>query len=1360
MQSIFFNRFMCRLILPVIFALSAGLTANAATFEVTKIADTNDGICNTDCSLREAIAAANAASSDDIIEFRGPIFTGAQTIVLGGAALEVENNGSLTINGTGANSLAISANGLSRVFFFQGATVTLNSVTVKDGKLAGGDGAGIFNNLGTIIINNSTIIDNFANEPGVPSSGGGIFNRGTMTVNNSIIRHNIATTEGGGIANGGGGSPKGAVLHINNSTFDTNSSALHGGAVSNYFDNTLTIADSTFDLNSATNGSGGAIFNLADADLDNITVTQQSAANGGGIYNGNRAHMTLTDSSISNNTTSGNGAGIFGAGDFGSTLTITNSQIFNNFANGFGAGILGSFGTINVTDSRIRDNFALNGGGGIYFTGSGNTLTVTRSEIKNNQGSTSGGGLFLDGATANFIDSTVYANTANGGGGEGGGGVFVGGGIFNATNVTVTGNSTAKQGGGIMNRSGTTNLSNVTVNGNTGTAGAGGIFNFNSRIVRARNTIIGDNTCPNLCTTRDFSGTLTSQGYNLIENTSGATITGTTTGNILGQDPKLMPIANYSGTGFVATVALRQTSPAIDGGDPVTFTAADQRGIPRPQDGDLNGSPLPDIGAYERKVITVTVNKVLDTNDGVCDSDCSLREAIGTAFSQSNANPDQAVIFDPSFSLGQQTIVLTNGQLNIANPGTISIFGPGANLLTVSGNDATRVFMINSGSSALIRDLTVSGGNDTAASGANGGGGIRIEGFLDLLYSSVVDNRSVNFSGGIYPRAGGTVFIDNCFIARNMAGSGGGAIYINNGSVDVANTIFDHNTSNLDGGAIVNGLGTLTARNITVSNNTAARSGGGLDLSDTTVIADSRIINNLSAASFGNGGGISADDSLTITNTTISGNKAKTGGGIAIAGAGENFNISGSTISDNIAVSNAGGIRNSSANLNLTNSTVSGNSTETSSSTDGFGGGLSIEGGTSTLTHVTIVNNISLSGGSGIFRFGTSGAVNIRNSILANNSLGSDFNGTFTSQGYNLIESTTGTTITGTTTGNITGQDPNLGPLTNNGGATQTFSLLTGSPAIDSADPNNILPTDQRGFVRPRDGDRNGTILPDIGAFEKQFAKTVPYDFDGDGKADVSLFRPSEGNWYLLQSTAGFLGFHFGASADKIAPADYDGDGKTDFGVFRPSENTWYIQNSTTGFTAANFGIAEDIPQSGDFDGDGKAEIALWRPSEGNWYTMNLATGETTGFHFGTSGDKPVVGDYDGDGKMDYAVYRPSEGNWYLMKSTEGFSAFHFGVAEDMPVPADFDGDGKTDFGVFRPSEGNWYLMKSTEGYTAFHWGLPTDLPAPADYDGDGKADIAVFRDGQWYLQQSAAGYTVVNFGLAGDKPAPNAFVY
>jgi CSLREA domain-containing protein len=1139
-------------VLIFLFILGTSLISNAATFTVTKITDTNDGTCNADCSLREAIAAANAAVSDDIIDFSPALFGTAQTITLGGTALDVENNGSLIINGTGANSLAISANSSSRVFFFQGATVTLNSVTVRDGKISGnGDGAGIFNNYGTVIINNSTIIDNLANEPGFQNSGGGIFNRGTMTVNNSIIRHNIANTEGGGIANGGGGSTKGAVLHINNSTFDTNSSPLNGGAISNYFDNTLTIADTAFDVNAANSGAGGAIFNLADADLTNVTITRHSAVTGGGIYNGNRGHLTLHNSRISDNVTTGNGAGIFAAGDFGATLTITNSEVYDNFTQAKGAGIFATSGTVNVTDSMIRNNFAANGGGGIYNDFSGSIFNVTRSEVKNNQGTTDGGGLYLAGGTATFTDTTMYGNTSNGAGGEGGGGVYVGGGIFNATNSTITGNSTAKQGGGIMNRSGTVNLSSVTVNGNLGTAGAGGVYTSNSRITRARNTIIGDNSCSNLCTTYDYLGTLTSQGYNLIENTSGATITGTTTGNILGHDPKLMRLANYTGTGFVPTIALRPTSPAIDKGDPANSPSTDERGVARPQDGDLNGSFLPDIGAYERKVVTVTVNKVQDTNDGVCDSDCSLREAITATFSPLNSDPDQAVLFDPSFSAGPQTIVLTGGQLSVTNFGTLCIFGPGANLLNISGNNASRVFMIGNGSSALIRGVTVSNGNDTASSGTNGGGGIRVEGFLDLLYSAVVDNRAANFGGGIYPRTSGIVTIDNCFIARNMAGSGGGAIHINNGVVDVTNTVFDHNTTNLDGGAIANAVGTLTARNITVSANTASRSGGGIRSSGTTHITDSRIVENLSTASFGNGGGISSDSGLTIVNTTISGNRARNGGGLSVAGGGVNFHISGSTISDNVAVSNGGGIWNSGGILNLTNSTISGNSVQTSSSTDGFGGGMFIESGTTNLTHVTIANNTSLSGGSGIFRFGSNGTVNMRNSLIANNSSGSDFAGTFNSQGYNLVRSITGTTITGTTTGNIHGQDPKLGAPANYGGLTQTYSLLQGSPAIDAGDPANLIPDDQRGLPRPKDGDGNGTSIPDMGAFEKQFFKAAAFDFDGDGKSDVSVFRPSDGNWYLLQSTAGYTGTHFGIATDLLAPADYDGDGKTDVAVFR-----------------------------------------------------------------------------------------------------------------------------------------------------------------------------------------------------------------
>ncbi len=265
------------------------------------------------------------------------------------------------------------------------------------------------------------------------------------------------------------------------------------------------------------------------------------------------------------------------------------------------------------------------------------------------------------------------------------------------------------------------------------------------------------------------------------------------------------------------------------------------------------------------------------------------------------------------------------------------------------------------------------------------------------------------------------------------------------------------------------------------------------------------------------------------------------------------------------------------------------------------------------------------------------------------------------------------------------------------------------------------------------------------------------FDFDGDGIADISVFRPDNGMWYLLNSQNGFSAAQFGISIDKLVSADYDGDGKTDIAVYRGG--IWYLLRSSTGFTGFAFGDGNDIPQPADFDGDGKADLAVWRPSNGTWYIFNLATNQFSAYQFGASTDKPVASDYDGDGKADYAVYRPSNGTWYVQRSQLGFTGIQFGDANDKPVPADYDGDGKTDIAVYRPSNGTWYLNRSQTGFTGIQFGIATDLPTPADYDGDGKVDVAVYRDGTWYLNQTTAGFTGVQFGASTDKPVPNAFI-
>jgi subtilisin-like proprotein convertase family protein len=293
----------------------------------------------------------------------------------------------------------------------------------------------------------------------------------------------------------------------------------------------------------------------------------------------------------------------------------------------------------------------------------------------------------------------------------------------------------------------------------------------------------------------------------------------------------------------------------------------------------------------------------------------------------------------------------------------------------------------------------------------------------------------------------------------------------------------------------------------------------------------------------------------------------------------------------------------------------------------------------------------------------------------------------------------------------------------------------------------------------------------------------APVDFNGDGKTDYAVVRNVGGGmngqvrwFYNINGSANpTVALDWGLAQDFFVPEDFDGDGKDDITVWRPGPATtaaFYILNSATNTARVEaFGQTGDDPTVvGDYGGDEKADLAVFRPGaiagqQSTWFYRTTPGGAVTYVPWGQNGDFEAPGDYNGDGKYDFCVQRNSggQGQFWLMLSTGAQSTTIFGLNSDVVVPGDYDGDGKTDIATARaagPAIQWQYLSSLNASINYFTFGSATgQFIAQGQYDGDNKTDPGVWQQstGQFASLNSTNGAaTFFQLGATGDYPPAN----
>lgn len=794
--------------------------------------------------LRAAISTANGQAGADTITLNG-----RTTYTLTGAAGEDANvsgdldvTSDITIVGNGAT---IDGAALDRLFDVRpGGALTLDDVTLTNGLAPGTENGGairVFDATASLVLTDGSITDSTAVGVAAPPVAG--------------------QGSGGAIVAAGS-------LSATGTTFSGNTASRAGGAIEVTATGSATLTDVAADTNAAGTapGNGGVlhITGAGTADVTGGTFTDNTAVEGGALWNSPAGVLTVTDASITDNTATGALADQGGGGIFteGGDVTVTDSLIAGNSATGAagsGGGIQNINGTLTVTDSEVSDNTALRAGGGIeagpllpvgdpappalptstvldnvtlsgnslpanpatrnggglHITGAG-TVDVSNSTVTDNT-SAEGGGLWNSAAaTMTVTDTEISGNTADGAlADQGGGGIFTEGGAVTVSNSFISENTasgTAGSGGGIQNIRGSVSVSGTAIVGNTAQRAGGGI--------EAGPILLNGAPDPASAATSTTLDDVALNDNTLLgapRNGGGLHLTGAGTVEVANSEVLTNTAAEGGGLWNSAVGTMTVTNTLLDG-NTADGALADQGG----------GAIFSEGGA-----VTVTGSSIIGN------------DATGAAGSGGGIQNIR----------GSLTVIDTQIVGNSANRAGGGIEA-GPILLPAVGEEPPQPDPASPATSTTLSGVYLAG-NDAGTAPGNGGG-LHLTGAGTVAVDvSFVDGNTAQEGGGLWNSAVGTMTVTNSTIANNAANGedSGGGLYNDGGTLSVTNATIANNTSlGLGGGVESAGPSTTTLLHVTIVDNSSGIAGPATltnsivarngDAGDANIDAGSELVSN------------------------------------------------------------------------------------------------------------------------------------------------------------------------------------------------------------------------------------------------------------------------------------------------------------------------------------------------------------------------------------------------------------------------------------------------------------------------------------------------------------------------------------